>query len=164
MSDTEQNEAVDESQANVEATSEKETRDDEGLGDAGKKALDSERSARKEAEKQFKSANARLAEVEAELEKARAAAEEAEKARAEFERRDLVREVLAEYELPEGSESFLSGADRDELVKKAAELKSILEKNSSPRRPQPVPEAGNGRQAKPSTAQQFAQTVGQLFG
>lgn len=133
------------------------------LGDAGKKALDSERTARKDAEKQAKAAAARVAEVEAELEKARAAADEAAKARTELEHENTVREVIAEAGLPDEVAAFLGDGDKDALVKRAEEFKEIAEAMFAARRPQPVPEAGQVSVPRRSTGDQFAQAIGPLF-
>lgn len=149
--------------ANVEETSAKEAPKEE-LGDGGKKALDSERAARRDAEKQVKSASKRLAELEAELEKARSEADEAAAAKAELEHTALVREVAAESGLPEEAAVFLGEGDRDALVERAKSFRKIAEAMFAAKRPQPVPEAGRGVAAKRSTADQFADSVGPLFG
>ena len=133
------------------------------LGDAGKKALDSERTARKDAEKRAKAADARVAEVEAELEKARAAAEEAAKAKSALERENTVREVIAEAGLPAEVADFLGDGDRDALVERAEQFKEIAEAMFAARRPQPVPEAGQVSVPRRSTGDQFAQAIGPLF-
>lgn len=133
------------------------------LGDAGKKALDSERTARKDAEKQAKAAAARVAEVEAELEKARADAEEAAKAKTALEHENTVREVIAEAGLPAEVAAFLGDGDKDALVKRAEEFKGIAEAMFAARRPQPVPEAGQASVPRRSTGDQFAQAIGPLF-
>lgn len=133
------------------------------LGDAGKKALDSERTARKDAEKRAKAADARVAEVEAELEKARAAAEEAAKAKSALERENTVREVIAEAGLPAEVADFLGEGDRDALVERAEQFKEIAEAMFAARRPQPVPEVGQVSVPRRSTGDQFAQAIGPLF-
>ncbi|WP_295806170.1 hypothetical protein [uncultured Corynebacterium sp.] len=133
------------------------------LGDAGKKALDSERTARKDAEKQAKAAAARVAEVEAELEKARAAADEAAKAKSALEHENTVREVIAEAGLPAEVAAFLGEGDRDALVERAEAFKEIAEAMFAARRPQPVPEVGQVNIPRRSTGDQFAQAIEPLL-
>jgi len=122
------------------------------LGDAGKKALEAERVARKEAEKQVKAFQARLEELEdagrSDAEKQRRKAERAEQAleeaRAELAARDralLLREVADEVGLPTRLVNRVQGDDRDAMLADAQELMSLVAPEG-PRKPAPVPEAG----------------------
>lgn len=150
-------------ETNVEESSEKTTSTEE-LGDGGKKALDSERQARREAEKQAKESAERLEKLQKEYDKAQKAANEAAEAKAALEQQALVREVVADAGLPEGATEFLGNGDRDELVDRAKAFKKLAESMFAAKRPQPVPEAGHRAEVKRSTADQFAQAFESAFG
>lgn len=143
---------------------------DEALGDAGKRALDAERTARKEAEKRLNEALARVEQfedaqrsdaekVQHELETLRAQVEEANKERAAAERANLVQSVASEYSLPAELAARLTGEDRDELVEDAKVLQKLIAP-SGPRKPAPVPEVDGGRTVKRSNADVFADLLG----
>lgn len=97
----------------VEPTGEPET---EGLGDGGRKALDTERTARKAAEKQAREASERLVALEA---------------------ADTRRAVAAEKGLSDAQAAFLTGDDRDAMAAKADELLEAFKPDEGevPRRP-----------------------------
>ena len=125
----------------------------DSLGDAGKKALDAERAARKEAEKRLNEAAARIEEFENaqrteeekreyELETLRAQIEEERKQREAVERDLLIKSVASEFGLPDELSSRLVGDDREALVEDAKRLQKIIAP-SGPRKPAPVPEAGS---------------------
>lgn len=124
------------------------------LGDAGKKALDAERDARKKAEKRLKELEAELEQrddagrTESEkmlrkLEKAEARAAELEAEIASRDRALLVREVADEVGVPTNLVGRIQGETRDELIADAQELMESVAPDG-PRRPAPVPEAGRG--------------------
>ena len=136
------------------------------LGDAGKKALDAERAARKEAEKRLNEAAARIAEFEDaqrteeekrehELNTLRAQIEEERKQREAVERDLLIKSVASEFGLPDELANRLVGDDRDALVEDAKQLQKLI-KPSGPRKPAPVPEAGSGSTPKISKGELFA--------
>lgn len=150
-------------ETNVEESSEKTTSTEE-LGDGGKKALDSERQARREAEKQAKESAERLEKLQKEYDKAQKAADEAAEAKAALEQQALVREVVADTGLPEGAAEFLGDGGRDALVERAEAFKALAESMFAAKRPQPVPEAGQRSAAKLSTADQFAQAFESAYG
>lgn len=124
------------------------------LGDAGKKALEAERTARRETEKQVKALQSQLDElqdagksdVEKLQRKAERAAQEAEQLRAEIASRDralLLREVADEVGLPARLVSRVQGADREAMLADARELMELVVPEGAPRRPAPVREAGS---------------------
>lgn len=96
------------------------------LGDAGKKALDSERRERRAAEKRTSELEARLKEFEdrdkSEAERLAERAEAAEKRAAEIESRAMRLEVAHEKGLTPGQAKRLVGSTRDELEADADEI------------------------------------------
>lgn len=165
----ENTDSADEAKAGARGEARGEEKRDEALGEAGKKALDSERAARKEAEKRLNEAIARLEKFEdaqrtdeerreRELEKLRETVEQERKRREAVERDLLVNSVADEVGLPKDLAGRLRGADRDELLADAKELKALLAPEG-PRKPAPVPEAGAGKKAKRTTAEMFADAV-----
>lgn len=111
------------------------------LGEGGVKALDSERAARKAAEKQARELAAKVAEFEnankTELEKLAERAATAEKAVADAEAKLMRSEVAGQFGLPPELAGRLQGGSIEELTADAEQLKALLA-------PKPQP-AGNGR-------------------
>lgn len=103
---------------------------DGDLGDAGKKALEAERKARRDAEKANKSLADKLKEYEdrdkSELEKAQAAAQEAADRAAKAEAEALRLRLATELQIPPGLHKFLTGTDEDQLRAQIEELKPYL--------------------------------------
>lgn len=135
------------------------------LGDAGKRALDAERQARKDAEKRARELEARVNEFEdanrteaekwqRKLEKAQRELEEARAHYAELERKNLVAEVAAELEIPQSAWGRISGNTADEIRADAEDLKALLAP-TGPRKPAPVPEEGKVTEGKLSPGQVF---------
>ncbi len=83
------------------------------LGDAGKRALDAERQARREAEKRARDAEMRLA---------------------EFERRDLVREVASAKGLDGALAERLRGSTKEELEADADEFLALVKPDEADRK------------------------------
>lgn len=102
------------------------TTDTPDLGDAGKKALEAERKARREAEKQLKELQAKVAEFEdrdkTETERVSAKLADAEKRAAEAEMRALRLEVAQDKGLTAAQAKRLVGSTREELEADADEL------------------------------------------
>jgi hypothetical protein len=124
------------------------------LGDAGKKALAAERSARKAAEKAAADLAAKVQAFEdankTEQEKAAARAEAAEKRAAEAEAKALRLEIASELNVPESLRKFLTATDDAGLRAQADELTKALSAataESAPRQPKPDPSQG----AKPGS-------------
>lgn len=96
------------------------------LGDPGKKALDAERRAKREAEKRASDLEARLKEFEdrdkSESQRMAERAEAAEKALTDAQSRALRLEVAAEKGLTPAQAKRLVGSTREELEADAAEL------------------------------------------
>lgn len=150
--------------------------DDEALGDAGKRALIAERAARKEAEKRLSELDKRIEEFEdgqrTEEEKRLRALEKQQKRNSELDaenaklkRELLIRDVVAEVGLPNELTGRLRGDDYETLLADAKELKELVapDKDTSPRRPAPVPQAGNVSDVKISNGELFAQTISDAF-
>lgn len=125
--------------ATVDATNDTPTDD---LGDAGKKALDIERKARRDAERQLKSAEARLKEIEdrdkSEAQKANERAEAAEAALAAKEAETLRLTVASKHGITGDYLDLLSGADEAELEAKAQKVASLIESQQQASRKGPV--------------------------
>lgn len=148
-------------------------RSDDQLGDAGKRALDAERSARKESDARLKEALERIDKFEDaqrtdeerrehELKTLNEQLSE-ERARRETVERDLLAQsVAAEVGLPAGLSARLSGADREAMLADAQELKKLMEPDG-PRRPAPVPEAGHVGAPQPSNGEIFADAFTKAF-
>jgi hypothetical protein len=123
---------------------------DTSLGDAGREALEKERTARRDADRQLAEARKRVAELEdagkseaertkADLERSQARVAELESERQERELLDLKREVAAEAELPASVAARLQGTDRRSLKADAAKLVEDLKAG------RPVGDLGIGR-------------------
>jgi hypothetical protein len=135
----------------------------EELGDAGKKALTAEREARKQAERQLSEYAARLKEIEdanlSELEKAQREATEARETLATIQRENDRNRVALEKGVPSDLIEFITGDTAEDMAAKADLLISRL--NASPSTPKPDRTQGaSGKEAPISTAQQFAQQLG----
>lgn len=113
--------------------------DPSALGDPGKKALDAERTARREAEKRAKELADRLQEIEdaekSELQKIQERAEAAEKAASQHERELMRLQIAHEKGLTPAQAKRLSGDDREALAADADELLELL----SPPEQEPPP-------------------------
>jgi len=133
---------------------------DETLGDAGKRALEAERAARKAAEKQIR--DLQKAQQDAELagkpeaERTAAALKQANDAltaaqkQAEEAARDLARyKAAAKYGLTDEDVDFLTG-DPDEIDEKAKKLSARLGNAGQPRKPAPNHAQGQSSQNAPS--------------
>ena len=116
------------------------------LGDGGKKALDAERRARRQAEKAASDAAARIKEFEDRdktesqklTEQLAALKAEAATARAEA----LRLRVAAELGLPGDLHEFLTGDDEEQVRAKAQKLMAATAAATDPRRPAPDPTQG----------------------
>lgn len=147
--------------------------DTEQLGDGGKKALEAERAARKEAEKQIRELSEKVSQFEdagkSEAEKQEQRMEQlaaelaaATAAKSELEHRLLISEVVSEVGLPAELAERLRGDDRDALLEDAKQLKELLAPGG-PRKPAPVPEAGAARGGSRSNADVFSDVLTQAF-
>lgn len=100
------------------------------LGDAGKKALDAERRAKRDAERQLAAANQRLKEIEdqgkTELQLATERASKAEQQLAAAQASQLRLEVAAAKGLPANLAGRLQGATREELEADADTLAALI--------------------------------------
>ena len=145
----------------------------EDLGDAGKKALESERAARRETEKQLKTLQSQLEELQdagkSDAEKLKRKLEreqsEREALQAELAARDralLVREVADEVGLPTRLAARVQGEDRDAMLAEARELMGLVAPEG-PRKPAPVPEAGAVHGSTRSNADVFSEVMDRAF-
>lgn len=145
----------------------------EDLGDAGKKALESERAARRETEKQLKTLQSQLEELQdagkSDAEKLKRKLEreqsEREALQAELAARDralLVREVADEVGLPTRLAARVQGEDRDAMLADARELMGLVAPEG-PRKPAPVPEAGAVHGSTRSNADVFSEVMDRAF-
>lgn len=143
------------------------------LGEKGVKALNAERKARKEAEKQLNDALSKIQEFEdsqkseterkeAELQRLRDAVAEAEKQRESTERRLLAVEVASNFGISEMADR-LQGDTREELEEDAKALKKLMEP-SGPRKPAPVPQVGRKQGTKRSNGEIFKDFFESNFG
>ena len=132
------------------------------LGDAGKKALDEERAARKAAEKQFKAAQARLKEIEdagkSEQEKLTEELEVYRTKFAELERSELRNRVAAKHNLGEFV-GLLTATSEEELegqAKLIAKLRVPAEES--------IPSFDNGPRTKARKAENMNDVIRSLGG
>jgi hypothetical protein len=135
------------------------------LGEGGKKALESERTARKAAEKAASDLKARLDELEAanlsDLEKAQKAATDAQQRLAEIEATALRQKVAIEKGVPAKWVDRLRGTTEEEL---AADADLILaDVPASPTTPKPDLSQGQGTPSTATTADQFATAIESAF-
>lgn len=130
---------------------------DPDLGDAGKRALASERRARAAAEKEAKALKAQLESIEAEkLSKEEKSAKEAAEARTEAAaamREALRWRIAARYQISDDDvELFLTGTDEDTLVRQAERLK---EREVKPGKGTHVPGVGEKPAQPPNLDEQI---------
>lgn len=114
---------------NKSATDDGKGTDDEPLGDAGKRALDREREARRKAEDDLKTARDELAKVKADqdasktdLEKLTERVGKAEERAGKAERQALIAEVAQVKKLTPAQARRLQGSTREELERDADDL------------------------------------------
>lgn len=133
---------------------------EEPLGENGKKALDSERAARKEAERQAAELKKQLDEIhranETAIERAQREAKEAQESAATATL-TAFREAAVKFGgiSEDDADLFLTGTDVETLQKQAARL---MERTPTAPRPDPS-QGGRGEPAKGSTADQFAAAI-----
>ena len=124
----------------------------DSLGDAGKKALASERSARRAAEKAAADALAKVKQFEdrdkSDLEKLTEQIAQADARAKQAEAEALRLRVASETGLPADLQEFLVGDDEEVLRQRAAKLMAATNAANEPRRPAPDPSQG----AKPAGA------------
>ncbi len=115
---------------------------DDGLGDAGKRALDSERKARRDAEGKLKKAEDQLEQLKrdgdsskSEMEKVREQITKLEKRAEEAELKVLRAEIAQKKNLPPALARWLHGASREELEANADELLEAVGKKSDGAKP-----------------------------
>lgn len=134
------------------------------LGDAGKKALDAERTARKAAEKASADLQAQLTKLsqanETEIQAAQREAKEAKEAVAKAATEALRFRVAAKHGISdEDADLFLTGTDADTLNKQAARL---VERTPAGPKPDPT-QGGSGAPAASTPEADFANFLnGQL--
>lgn len=135
--------------------------DPEALGDAGKKALQAERSARESAEKRLREVEAALESVTGERDAAKESFEDqmtalrAEVARTAVER-DRV-QVAYEKGLPVDLVEYLRGETREEMEKSAETLATHLMEARKPGVPKPdMSQGAHGEPGPVTTNQMFA--------
>jgi len=134
----------------------------EALGDPGKKALQTEREARKQAEQQAAALKAQLDAISSEklsdLEKAQKAEADARQAAAAAAQEALRYRYAAKHGISdEDAALFLTGSDEDAISAQAARLAA---KSAAPKTPMPdLTQGGHGKPAAGSTAEQFAQFI-----
>ena len=126
---------------------------DEKLGEAGIKALQAERDARKQAEDQLKTLRQQIEDANKTAEqKAADDLAAAQKAAAESAARALRYEVAAAKGLDLKLAPRLTGATQEELEADADQLKELLG-TAAPKVPKPDPSVGAGGDVKPKTIQ-----------
>lgn len=138
-------------QAPPPATPDTETPETPDLGDAGKKAIEAERRARKAAEKQANELAAKVKEFEdaskSESEKAAARAEAAEDRAKTAEAKALRLEIADELQVPKEFREFLTGTDEDTIRGQAEKVLTALTAATAGQRTTPRPDPTQG--AKP---------------
>lgn len=152
MSDTETTTEAPESQPAAAATADpapEPTAPDDTLGDAGKRALQAERDARKTAEKAAAELAAKLKEIEdrdlSEKDRLAKALQEAQETAAKASAEALRLRIAAELNVPADLHEFLVGDSEEELRAKAQKLAAMAPAGKS----QPKPDPSQG--AKPGT-------------
>jgi hypothetical protein len=131
------------------------------LGEGGKKALEQERKARRDAEKREAATAAELKKLQekdlSEQERTTKRAEEAERNAAAAELRAMRLEVAAETGIPLAMAGRLQGATKAELEADAAELLKLIPAQGGqqqPKTPKPDPSQGGTGGAKPATGKE----------
>lgn len=116
----------DTAQDQAQHTDRQDTTSDDGLSDAGRKAIREERRARREAESRLKDFEAQLKEFQdrdkTEAEKLAERAQSAEQKAAQAEARLLRFEVAADKKVPAELVEFLTGDTKEEMAAKADAL------------------------------------------
>lgn len=129
--------------------------DAEKLGEGGKKAIQAEREARKQAEKALADLQKQIADANKTAEeKAAEALTEAQRAAAENAAKALRYEVAAAKGLDLKLASRLTGATKEDLEADAENLKALLAASAIPPGPRPDPSQGHGSDPKPTTLTQ----------
>ena len=164
----------------VENTGTNQQADENALGDAGKRALDAERRARKEADKRIAEYEKRLNDAQKRIDsfedanrdelekrehKLKKAQEELEKKSRELDalnRKVLTTRIAAEYDLPQDMASRLQGDTEQDLREDAEKLQALLAPRSA-RIPAPVRQEGANSGNSRTAAQSFADVVGPLL-
>lgn len=144
---------------------------DADLGEAGKKALEAERAARKAAEREAADYKGRLEAAEtahaAALTAAQAALTEAQGAAATANLESLRWKAAATHKLDVDDVSvFLTGADEDVISQQAERLAALASKGETQGPTTPKPDATQGATGEPaatSTGAQFAAAVESAF-
>jgi len=132
----------------------------EQLGDAGKRALQAERDARKQAERQLaalqEQVDAITAEKMTDLERAQQAATKAQEDAEKSAREALRYRYASRHGISdEDAELFLTGVDEESVARQAERLAAAM---GAPRTPAPDPSQGVGSTPVPTTnAERFAQ-------
>lgn len=135
---------------------------DEQLGEAGMKALQSERKARAAAEKRINELAEQIRAREeadlSELQKAQNAQRAAEEAATEARTEALRWRIATRYGIAdEDAEVFLTGRDEEAITAQAERLAALAAK---PRTPKPDPSQGSRGGSRPmTTAEQFEQQL-----
>lgn len=150
MSDTTTTPAVEEPQAARASTDTPDTApeatDTPDLGDGGKKALEAERRARRQAEKAANDLAAKVKSYEdaqkSETERLTEQLEQYKATAAKAEAETLRLRVAAESGLPADLHEFLVGDDEDQLRAKAQKLMAATAAATAPRAPAPDPTQG----------------------
>ena len=136
-------EAVTETTANTEAPAEVEAPETQELGDGGKKALQAERDARKQAEKTAAELTARLKEFEdsklSELERAQKEAAENAAELARLRSENVRNKVAIDKGVPADLVEFLTGDTEGDI---AAKADLLLARLNTPGTPKPDPSQG----------------------
>lgn len=145
-------------------TVEPEAQETPDLGDAGKKAIQAEREARKLAEKSATELAAKLKAFEdanlSEIERTKKAAEESAAELAALKQENIRKSVALAKGVPAELIDFLTGGTEEEVSAKADLLMSKL---NTPTTPKPDRSQGaTGSTPKLSTAEQFAQQMADL--
>lgn len=151
-----------------EAPTTTEVQPDAELGDAGKKALQAEREARKQAEKSAADLQAAVDKLTADLETEKTARQaDVEAAKAEA---TAAQTVAARYKLaathhltPEDAELFLTAGTEEAMQAQAERLAARTAADVAPRNPAPDPTQGGTAPPPASTSELFAQAVGDFL-
>ena len=154
-----------------EQSTEQPPADEDQLGEGGKKALQAEREARKQAAKRVAELEAQLAQTgtanQEALQEAQTLAQQAqedlEAARAEATRYKIagrygISTEPGEEDSPSDADLFLTGSTEEELLAQAQRLSSLRKASLEDGLVDPT-QGGSGKPAPPSTAEQFAQQL-----
>ena len=125
------------------------------LGEPGKAALNAERKARREAEKQLKALTDRLQAIEdkdkSDLERAQSRLAELEKQYGEERAQRLRLSVASQHSIPADYVDLLTATDEEGLEQQAARVAQLVKASSAPEFARnPGQGAGNGEPVKPS--------------